>query len=245
MSATLTEFANANQGFSLIPNRKLLALHAAMLSCRKKSESTARGKAGKRPGTGEAVVGNEAALVGATIDLLSGDTVAPALWPQDFVAAFNSSVRLHGDVREAVHSAAANGAGGVTVAFDSGGKKSQTRWRKCMEFAAGKKLPILFVSLSESDPGKALLKARDFASGMGVGSEENALRVPRIVVDRNDVVAFHRVTSEAMVHARKGHGPTLIECGASTSADALENMRKYLIRKGLNGDEIQNLDGYH
>jgi TPP-dependent pyruvate/acetoin dehydrogenase alpha subunit len=52
-------------------------------------------------------------------------------------------------------------------------------------------------------------------------------------VDGNDVVAVYRVASEAIAHARKGHGPTLIDCRLSIPADPLQNMRNYLIGKGL------------
>jgi TPP-dependent pyruvate/acetoin dehydrogenase alpha subunit len=74
-------------------------------------------------------------------------------------------------------------------------------------------------------------------------------------VDGSDVVAVYRVACEAITHARKGNGPTLIECVpygldshlASSSPDAREseepeglidkdpilNMEKYLAGKGL------------
>ena len=35
---------------------------------------------------------------------------------------------------------------------------------------------------------------------------------PGLVVDGNDVLAVHEATQEAMARARRGEGPTLIEC---------------------------------
>jgi TPP-dependent pyruvate/acetoin dehydrogenase alpha subunit len=61
---------------------------------------------------------------------------------------------------------------------------------------------------------------------------------PSISVDGNDVVAVFRVASEAIAHARKGHGPTLIECPLENSGDPIQNMEKYLIRKGLVDEQL-------
>jgi TPP-dependent pyruvate/acetoin dehydrogenase alpha subunit len=64
--------------------------------------------------------------------------------------------------------------------------------------------------------------------------KRNGYAFPFISVDGNDVAAAYRVASEAVTHARKGNGPTLIDCRLSTPGDPIENMRKYLIGKGLN-----------
>ena len=57
--------------------------------------------------------------------------------------------------------------------------------------------------------------------------------VPGMVVDGHDVVAVYRVESEANPHARKGHGPTLIESVHVSPGCPLSKMEDYLAGKGL------------
>jgi TPP-dependent pyruvate/acetoin dehydrogenase alpha subunit len=56
-----------------------------------------------------------------------------------------------------------------------------------------------------------------------------------IPVDGHDAVAVYRVATEAITHARKGNGATIIECifDAGGEADALRRMEEYLTRKSL------------
>ncbi len=53
------------------------------------------------------------------------------------------------------------------------------------------------------------------------------------------MVAVYRVSTEAITHARKGNGPTLIECifEPSEIRDPLLKMEAYLTRKGLFSEE--------
>jgi TPP-dependent pyruvate/acetoin dehydrogenase alpha subunit len=65
--------------------------------------------------------------------------------------------------------------------------------------------------------------------------------VPIIPVDGSDVVAVYRVATESIAHARKGNGPTLIDCVAyrlegqrrAKREDPLGKMETYLAGKGL------------
>jgi pyruvate dehydrogenase E1 component alpha subunit len=54
-------------------------------------------------------------------------------------------------------------------------------------------------------------------------------------VDGRDVVAVYRVATESVTHARKGNGPTLIECifDPTEAHDPILKMEAYLTRKGL------------
>ena len=112
-------------------------------------------------------------------------------------------------------SAAKNGA--VAAAFISSGSESLNKWRKSIETAGTKKLPIIFVHYSSSD---------DAADSSSTQKPEALLHgVPSIAVDARDPVAVYRVAYEAIVRARQRRGATLIEClidapGSSKSADA-------------------------
>jgi len=127
-----------------------------------------------------------------------------------------------------------------------------------LSVAAAKRLPILFVCqntdpLEPQNPTKPLLAPRNSAGPLN--------GVPTVVVDGNDVVAVYRVATEAITHARKGSGPTVIECvsfrhdGSATlrsgklrsldqrhglrSVDPILIMESYLTRKGLFSRKIK------
>ena len=74
-------------------------------------------------------------------------------------------------------------------------------WRGALQLAASQTLPILFVALPETPDAKP--------SGLSFLSEK--LRVPGIAVDAYDCVAIYRVASEALLRARTGGGPALLD----------------------------------
>ena len=68
-----------------------------------------------------------------------------------------------------------------------------------MELAGKKKLPVLFVCETKSQDDDRLTRAKEYG-------------VPAVAVEDDDAVAVYRVATEALAHARRGSGPTLIEC---------------------------------
>ncbi len=104
-----------------------------------------------------------------------------------------------------------------------------------MKFAGAQRLPIFFVSQctnrgarpdNRSNGGGGRLKAKSYG-------------FPAIAVEGNDAVAVYRVACEAIAHARKGDGPTLIECQCWQEGDPLLKMEKYLDRKGLFSEKFR------
>ncbi|MGH9600436.1 MAG: thiamine pyrophosphate-dependent enzyme, partial [Terracidiphilus sp.] len=72
--------------------------------------------------------------------------------------------------------------------------------------------------------------------------------LPAIVVDAHDAVALYRVAQEAIAHARRGGGPTMIACtpfraaGASVNkrtGDPIAKMERYLAGKGLPASRLK------
>jgi TPP-dependent pyruvate/acetoin dehydrogenase alpha subunit len=177
---------------------------------------------------GSSILGHEAAAVGIAIDLRPGDTVTHALWPDSILKSINSLVSITSDIALGSRSAVATEQSrNLTILFSSGNRTWQARWKKALKLAAERNLPMIFVSLNcheDSigfiDPQIPPPKSKEYA-------------LPSINVDGNDVVAVYRVAVEAIAHARKDHGPTLISCMVGDSGDPLQNMEKYLIRKGL------------
>jgi TPP-dependent pyruvate/acetoin dehydrogenase alpha subunit len=220
----------ATEGFSLISNQKLLALYSSMMQCRKIAEN-ARQQLKRNGSSGKmnTILGHEAATVGATIDLLPHDTLGHSLWPEGALTAINPSVSIVASLPLAVSAARPDHTyHKVAVLFSSGKRDSQTSWLKALTQAADDSLPILFVSLDHPTSSNLTIE------GNGIPLKRKGYSFPWINVDGNDVVAVYRVASEAITHARKGHGPTLIDCQRSANVDPLQNMRKYLIDKGLN-----------
>jgi TPP-dependent pyruvate/acetoin dehydrogenase alpha subunit len=215
--------APPDEGFSLISRQKLLTLYSAMLRCRSISE---RSMAPTK--SGNSVVGHEAVAVGAAIDLHPHDTVAAARWPQSALKEINPSVSIAPSISFASRSALREKGGrGITVLFASGKEKSQSSWMSALTFAGGHNLPFLFVSLSGPNASEEIA----WAEALSMKGKKYSL--PLIAVDGYDVVAVYRVASEAIAHARKGHGPTLIDCRLASFGDPLKNMQKYLLDKGL------------
>jgi len=229
MTTHKQEPALADDGFSLISNQKLLTLFSTMLQCRRIAESSlAPVRNGRLNGSGNSILGHEAAAVGVAIDLLPGDTVAHALWPDAVQKAINPLVTITSDIALASRSAVARKQSrNLTILFSSGQRTWQARWKKALNLAADQNLPMIFVSFNSHE---------DFSGSMDAQIlllKSKGYAFPSINVDGNDVVAVCRVAAEAIAHARKDDGPTHIGCGFTDSGDPLQNMENYLIRKGL------------
>jgi TPP-dependent pyruvate/acetoin dehydrogenase alpha subunit len=231
MIKSKTELAPADEGFSLISNRKLLTLYAAMVACRRIAQGSANGRGGKSTNS---LLGHEAIAVGAAVDLLAHDTVAANHWPDAALQAINPFVSIASSLASAARSAHASHAANsredgrkVTLLFSTSKAAAQPFWLKAITLAADHNLPILFVRLTPAAANSQPFNAES------IPTKRRGYAFPHISVDGNDAVAVYRVSSEAIAHARKGHGPTLIECPASDADDPLENMRKYLNGKGL------------
>ena len=98
----------------------------------------------------------------------------------------------------------------VAVAFFGDGASNEGAFHEAANMAALYKLPCLFVcennGYGEYTPQanhQAIVDVADRASGYGM---------PGVVVDGMDVMAVYEAAGEAIERARKGGGPTLLEC---------------------------------
>jgi TPP-dependent pyruvate/acetoin dehydrogenase alpha subunit len=223
--------------FSLIPRRKLLALYAALLRCRMLEEFAAypRSKARSR---------HEASAVAIVLDLKPGDTIGASA--RDFLPAFVDGTPAR-TILSASRTARSRAAFAATVKstiaaarkhartknqrvaaiFAKGSDASSSAWRNALRIAGAERLPILFVSQRDT-PAPRIKSAAHTIEGF-----------PAINADRDDVVALYRVAFEALAHARRGNGPTLIECihwsfaQNEPAPDAILNMERYLDNSGI------------
>jgi pyruvate dehydrogenase E1 component alpha subunit len=242
-SAAATAALAGNHGFSLISNEKLLDLYTSMVKCRM-IEERVQTISGQRQSKSNryASAGQEAAAAGVAIDLLPGDTVIPS--HRDLVVNFIKGNPLTKVLRSLSADAATPGLEGqldlvtsaaqinkaerngkIAVAFSSSELSSPGIWHQALMNAGANRLPILFVCRASVSDGLDSSRGQDFG-------------FPCIPVDGSDVVAVYRVATEAITHARKGNGATLIECATWPSdglseSDPILKMEAYLTRKGL------------
>lgn len=121
----------------------------------------------------------------------------------------------------------------AVVICDGEGPTRQGSWHQALSIAGVNDLPILFVCQQEE-------RGKLGADAEGLSLKAKTYGLPVIVVDGNDVVAVYRVASEAIAHARKGNGPTLIECRTDRrAANPILNLERYLASKGLYSEQAK------
>ena len=100
--------------------------------------------------------------------------------------------------------------GSIVVAYSGDGCTSLDLLHEALNFAGAHNLPIIFVC--QNNLGADPANPRSQAMVPDIGVKAQSYGFPGITVDGNDVVAVYRVAQEAFARARRGHGPTLIEC---------------------------------
>lgn len=105
-----------------------------------------------------------------------------------------------------------SGASQVTVCFYGDGAAEQGTIHESMNLASIWKLPVVFVcennGFAESTPVEYHASVKDIAD------RATAYNIPGLTVDGTDVFAVYEAAGEALARARRGEGPTLIECKA-------------------------------
>ena len=102
------------------------------------------------------------------------------------------------------------GKGGVAVAFFGDGASNAGPFHECLNIAATHKLPVVYVcenNLWAAHTSAGATHALSDVAGRAAGYD-----IPGVVVDGNDVFAVHHAANAAVERARRGEGPTLIEC---------------------------------
>jgi TPP-dependent pyruvate/acetoin dehydrogenase alpha subunit len=102
------------------------------------------------------------------------------------------------------------GKGGVAVSFFGDGASNAGPFHECLNIAATWKLPMLYVcenNMYAAQTAAAATHALDDVAARAAG-----YGIPGVVVDGNDVFAVYQAANAAVDRARRGLGPTLIEC---------------------------------
>ena len=100
--------------------------------------------------------------------------------------------------------------GKVAVAFFGDGATNQAYFHECLNMAQVFALPAVFVC--ENNFYGEFTPMASVTAGADIAGRARAYGMPSAVVDGNDLWAVHAAATAAVDRARRGGGPTLLEC---------------------------------
>ena len=110
----------------------------------------------------------------------------------------------------AAYSAKYRGTDQVAVSFMGDSATNEGTFHESINMAAAWKLPCIYVI--ENNLYGISVDIRDVTNTPDLAIRAKAYDIPGVVVDGMDVVAVYEAAKEAVERARKGEGPTIIEC---------------------------------
>jgi TPP-dependent pyruvate/acetoin dehydrogenase alpha subunit len=102
------------------------------------------------------------------------------------------------------------GQGDVTVCFFGDGAAAEGEFHEALNIASVWKLPILFVCENNQYAANNAVGVQH--PRVDIAAHAAAYAMPGVIVDGNDVLEVDAATREAVARARRGDGPTLLEC---------------------------------
>jgi pyruvate dehydrogenase E1 component alpha subunit len=107
-------------------------------------------------------------------------------------------------------SAKMRGTDQVALCFLGDGTANTGRFHESLNLASIWNLPVVYIIESNM---WAYCVPQDYSASVAhLADRACAYGIPGIVVDGNDVIAVYEAVGEAVARARRGEGPTLIEC---------------------------------
>jgi TPP-dependent pyruvate/acetoin dehydrogenase alpha subunit len=98
----------------------------------------------------------------------------------------------------------------VAAVFFGDGAVNEGVWYESLNFSSLKKLPVIFVC--ENNLYSTHMPIASCLADTNIYKKAEAFAMPGIRVDGNDVIEVYQTAKKAVEDARKGKGPTLIEC---------------------------------
>lgn len=98
----------------------------------------------------------------------------------------------------------------VTLAFFGDAASNQGTFHETLNMAAAWQLPVIF--LCENNKYGVSVCIDRVCNTQDIADRAKGYAIPGVVVDGNDVFAVYQAVGAAADRARKGEGPTLIEC---------------------------------
>ena len=136
----------------------------------------------------------------------------------------------------------------VSLIFLGDGATSKMDFLTGMNFAGVFQVPIVFVC--ENNQYAISVPRKNQTHSETIAQKAIAFGFKGIQVDGNDIFAVHKTVKEAVDNARKGKGPTLIECYTyrmcdhSTSDDAARYRPKKEFEEWKKKDPVDRLEKY-
>ncbi len=107
-------------------------------------------------------------------------------------------------------SAKMRGTDQVVICFFGDGATDTTRFHEGINMASHWKLPVVYVI--ENNLWALTTRTSDVRNITNISDRAVAYGIPGVAVDGNDVLAVYEVVGKAIARARKGEGPSLVEC---------------------------------
>lgn len=123
----------------------------------------------------------------------------------------------------------------VAVAFFGDGAVNNGAFHEGLNLASIWKLPTLFVC--ENNQFATEVPFAYAAGNPEVASRGQSYGLPGILVDGNDVLAIEKAAGEAILRARQGQGPTLLECRTYRTRPHAEGMGDFTYRTRAEVDQ--------
>lgn len=121
------------------------------------------------------------------------------------------------------YSAMLEGSDRVSVAFFGDGAVNNGAFHEGLNLATVWELPVLFVC--ENNLYATEVPFKTVTRQPSVAARATSYGIAVAEIDGNDVLAVHRAAGEAVVRARAGGGPTLLECKTYRTRPHSEGMR--------------------
>ena len=98
----------------------------------------------------------------------------------------------------------------ITVCFFGDGASNQGTFHEAINLASAWKLPVLFVC--ENNLYAMGTRQIDISNIKDIASRAIGYGIPGVIADGQDVLDVYQKAKEAIERAKKGEGPTLLEC---------------------------------
>jgi len=143
-------------------------------------------------------------------------------------------------------SAEMRGTDQVTLCFFGDGATNTSRFHEGLNMASNWRLPVVYV-IENNQYG--MFSRTSEVMNVDIKSRAAAYGIPGVTVDGNDVLEVYEAVGKAVTRARRGEGPTLVECQTSrwhghTEGDAQPYRTREDILEWMKKDPIVRLEKY-
>jgi len=97
----------------------------------------------------------------------------------------------------------------VSVCFFGDGASNEGAFHESINLAAVWKLPVIF--LCENNQYAVTSSYKEMVASANISDRAASYSIPGVLVDGQDVIAMHEAVSHAVLRARSGQGPSLVE----------------------------------